>query len=568
MSDDQLEKWIIQRERESDYRSRIIPASTDRLASTDPGDGEVAMETIAAWLGEHDQLPLVELGRIFPGAITLTFSEEAILPEPWVSAAGDPYLAHDQWGITLQDALDLPRSDQYGWQVAGLTGLGTLTDGSRGLVNTCRWEILQIAGTPAWTRNLMLTQVMNQAAEPWSVEHDLWLIGFEETAEKLMSFLAKEHPRHRFHTALSLQELAASDLQGTTATLYVMGADRETELQFQALQTSGIGLVVDSVITDEAMFLTERDGGQAVLGPFRQNLELWPNLSPELIEKMEQAWLVTAELAKQKAAETDFNAFLTQQVHEASGDPQEQADLGLTDEIHPSENVVETEVSSESADQENELDSVVNTQGQVATAEPDDLAEDTLAESEGVLPENTVGENQEISLQILGKPTVKTPKGELTGRHAALLTILKLAQDPVPPQHISELLWPGDETQGQTARTRRSRLLAKVREHLGDLVEMEDGDWTLQQDVLRSDYDLLLTAINDTPITKTDTLLRACQKVTRPLEVAETWAEPYRATVTTELSKALSGLKDRAVEAEEFDIAKAVKSALRQLGEA
>src|SRR5699024_9283648 len=326
MSDDQLENWIIQRDRKEEVRARIIPASAERLASENPGDGEAAMDSIAAWLGTHKQLPLVELGRISPSAITLTFSEDAVLPEPWVSPTGDRYTAHDQWGITLQDAIELPRGDEYGWQIAGLTGLGTLADGSRGLFNTCRWEILQIAGTPEWTRTLMLTQVMNQAAEPWSTDHDIWLIGFGETAEKLMSFLAKEHQLHRFHVADSLTDVQEVDLRDTTATLYVMGADRDTELQFQALQTSGVGLMTDAIVTDEAMFLSERDRGLAVLGPFRQNLEIWPNHSASLIEKMEQAWLATEELAKQKAAETDFNAFLVQQAEEHDEDASEDAD--------------------------------------------------------------------------------------------------------------------------------------------------------------------------------------------------------------------------------------------------
>lgn len=564
MSEDQLEKWIRQRDRESEIRSRIIPASTDRLASENPGDGETAMDTIAAWLGEYAQLPLVELARITPSSVTLTFSEEAILPEPWVSRIGDQYAPHDQWGIALHDALELPRSEQYGWQVSGLTALGTLADGSRGLINTCRWEILQIVGTPQWTRNLILTQVMNQAAEPWSIEHDIWLIGFESTAEKLVSFLAKEHPLHRFHTANSLKDLESGDLQDSTATLYVMDADRETELQFQALQTSGVGLVADTIITDEAMFLTEREGGRAVLGPFRENLEIWPNLSSALIEKMEQAWRATEELAKQKAAETDFNAFLTQQAEEDFESAEEARQVDLVDEILEKE----TEGNLEDDCSEREPSDPLGQQGQVTATEVDDETPVAAFEEQApASPEESPQTSHEPKLQLLGNTKVVTPEGELTDRHAALLAILKISQEPVPPQQISELLWPGDEAQGQTARTRRSRLLSKVRQHLGEIVQIDEEGWVLQQDKLPSDMEVLLNTLTNTPLTEADLLIRACQEMGTPLAGTAPWAEAFRATLTEELTNALHSLKNRAVEAEAYDIAKAAKTALHHLGE-
>lgn len=568
MSEDQLEKWIRQRDRESEIRSRIIPASTDRLASENPGDGETAMDTIAAWLGEHAQLPLVELARITPSSVMLTFSEEAILPEPWVSRIGDQYAPHDQWGIALHDALELPRSEQYGWQISGLTALGTLADGSRGLVNTCRWEILQLVGTPQWTRSLILTQVMNQAAEPWSMQHDIWLIGFEDTAEKLMSFLAKEHPLHRFHTANSLKDLESSDLQDSTATLYVMDADRETELQFQALQTSGVGLVTDTIITDEAMFLTEREGGRAVLGPFKQNLEIWPNLSSALIEKMEQAWRATEELAKQKAAETDFNAFLTQQADEHSENAQEAQQVDLVNEILDEETESNQDANLEDDLSERKPSDLLDRQGQVIATETDEEPPEAAFEEQAqASPEESPQTTHKPRLQILGNTKVVTPEGELTDRHAALLAILKIAQQPVSPQQISELLWPGDEAQGQTARTRRSRLLSKVRQHLGEIVQIEEEGWVLQRNELPSDMEVLLEMLTTTPLTDADLLIQACHEVTTPLAGREHWAQAYRATLTEELTKALNSLKDRAVDEEAYDVAKAAKTALHHLGE-
>lgn len=571
MSGEQLENWIMQREREDEIRSRIVPASADRLTAINPGDGEAAMDSVAAWLGDHPELPIVEIGRISPRAVTLTFSEEVLLPDPWVSALGDNHNAHDQWGIELSNALALARSEQYGWQVSGLTGIGTLIDGSRGLVNTCRWEILQIAGSPEWTQNLILTQVMNQAAEPWSAEHDLWLVGFGESAEKLMNFLANEHPAHRFHVVESIKDLDAEDLQGAAATIYVMGADRDTELQFQALQTTHIGLVADTIITDQAMFLTEREGGQAVLGPFRHNLEIWPNISAGLIEKMEQAWVATEEIAKQKAAETDFDAFLTQ--HEEENKEDQHSETGLLDEILSQGPPGGSSVRSEGHPEESDaMESPEDTKGQVSDVEatggestwnaslkqpdtPDDPAE---------AQENDLG----IVLKVLGESTVTTAKGDLTGRHAALLVILHTAQEPVAPQAISEALWPGDEATGHNARTRRSRLRAKVHQHIGEIIQMQDDGWFIEKGALTSDLESVVSTLCNEPINNSGELIQACRQVATPLEGQGSWVEPYRTNMIEELVKALTSLKDRAVEAEEYDTAKEAKSALVQLGRA
>lgn len=621
MAEDQLEDWIIQGDLKKERRSRIVPSSTDRLASEDPGDSEAAMTAVAAWLDTMPDLPVVEFAVLSPHTISITFAEDAVLPEPWGSPLGDPQQSHNQWGITHHDAVSLPRGESYGWQTAGLTALGTLSDGNRLLVSTCRWETLQIAGTDEWVRNLIITCVMNQAAEPWSAEHDIWLIGFGDTAKKLTNFLADEHPPHRFHIAESLSEISAQDLKDTTATLYVLGAAEQTEPQFQALQVSGAGMITDLIVTDKAMFLSERDGGVAVLGPFRRNLEIWPNLREDLVEKMEQAWELNEEAARQKAAAADFVELLDERSAAEEKTPEQiKADFealmaqsnvtaedftigapgtGKTFSDDRSDAQEESEDSmTEQSESPSDTDHLITEQAdEVSTGEehdedeepaepeepragdqqePDDRdvppVEDQRDEGPGPeAPNDPNASNRSnsdgVTLTLLGAARADTPEGELTGRHAAALIILELISDPLPAQQISETLWPGDETEGHTARTRRSRMLSKLRSHIGDIITITDEGWTIEPGHISTDYDQVLDVLSNEPIDRTETIIEACQRIARPLDGAEDWADYYRAQVTATLTEALTELKTRAIEAEAFDVAKAAKAASTTLGE-
>src|SRR5699024_3394556 len=148
----------------------------------------------------HD-VPVVELAVLSPQNIRLTFSSETSLPEPWIPYHGDRNSPCDQWGITHDEAMAFEWEQKYGYQVAGLTSVGTLANGSRALLNTARWEILQIVGSEAWVQDLLITQVMNHAAEPWSSNHDIWMVGFGDTADRLINFRVKGHTRPHLQTA-------------------------------------------------------------------------------------------------------------------------------------------------------------------------------------------------------------------------------------------------------------------------------------------------------------------------------------------------------------------------------
>ncbi|MGP9587205.1 hypothetical protein ACT3TB_16270 [Micrococcaceae sp. AOP34-BR2-30] len=594
MADDQLEEWLIQGDLQKERRSRIVPASTDRLTSEDPGDGEAAMETVISWLDTDASLPVIEFAVLSPQTITVTFAEETILPEPWVSPLEDPFRPHDKWAIAHHDAVSLSRGQGYGWQASGLTGLGTLSDGNRLLVSTCRWEILQIAGTEKWTRDLMLTQVMSQAAEPWSTEHDIWLIGFGDMAEKLTSFLSGEHPPHRFRTAKALSEVGSEDLKGTTATVYVMGSTEETEMQFRELRVDGVGMITDRIVTDKAMFLTESDRGVGVLGPFSHKLEIWPNLREDLVEKMEQAWHVTEELARQKAAAADFSQLLepaekntpeektAEQIKAdfdalmaqsnvgddgfATGDADDK-DLALTEPSDPHIENESTELQTEEGPlrEEGQPDPSARSEEhpvKVAEADDQDVEGDSGAsDAANASTGGTGDESDAVMLSLLGAPRAETRNGALTGRHAAALIILEMTSEAVPVQQISATLWPGDDTEGHTARTRRSRLLSKIRSHAGDIITIKDEGWSIESTRISTDYRKVIDVLTNESIDHAETIIETCRRIARPLEGGEGWADQYREQVTTRITEALMGLKARAIEAEAFDIAKAAKAA-------
>lgn len=557
MADDRLEDWIIGGELEKELQAQIVPSSTSRLAEGQPADGETSMTTVAAWMSAKPQLPIVELATLSPRAITLTFHENVTLPEPWVSQAGDPEEPHDQWGITHQDAQHLPQGDSYGWQMSSLTGLGTLIDGSRALVNTVLWEVLQIAGEPAWTRDLMITQVMSQAAEPWSDNHDIWLVGFDETADKLMNFLINEHPRHRFKTADSIADIHPQDLHKSAATIYVLGAGEGTLDEFAALNSSDVGLVVDTIITDEAMFITERDDGSAVLGPFSTNLELWPNLQRALIEKMEYAWQATEEIARQRAAELDFDELLNS------------ADVHPDEPPHDESRQPSSEADSEESVQWDRQKDSTETQSSPTIPEPNEEVEHSATSVHAESPITEPSEKQhelEVNLQLFGTVSAETREKSVTGRHAETLAILYLEQGPISPQKISELLWPGDDPQGHTARTRRSRLKAKIEEHFGPIISTSDDGWSVETDRVATDFDTVLKQLKDADPEDTEAINNVCQNISIPLETAESWSQEYRDVLKAELIEALTALKNKAVEAENYDAAKTVKSTTTRIG--
>ncbi|MGP5022724.1 hypothetical protein ACTXIU_14180 [Glutamicibacter arilaitensis] len=658
-SDDQLDAWLVSGIQKKERRANAVQPSSDRLVSNDPGNGEAALTAIASWLGTRPKLPIVEFANLSRRTVTLTFAEPAVLPDPWVAPNDGTREANSTWGITLEHAQSLPQAEAYGWQFSGLTGIGTLADQSRALLNTTRWEILGLAGTPQWTHTLMLTQVMNQAAEPWSNDHDIWLVGYGETGDKLMNFLSAYHPVHRLHSVEDIGDIAPKDLRSGCATIYVMDADSHTLNEFISLDMSGIGLITDRIVSDKAMFLTERENKAAAIGPFNINLEIFPNYMPDLIDAMDKAWEANAKLAADQVAQADFDKFLSDQdpnshapntAHASTEDPNEEAlpvvemdnaseefelaqDLAAAEKLlaeewsdGESENVMKSidvdepeddssDEIEESASKSESLDVVAileprvsDTRIEFADQEPSDsIALDSAADSSAVeveacdgrpesllvqeagddatiSPASSAEESEEENiaaesdfveasepqpaLSLFGKVSFNSGGKVLTGRNAEVLALLKLTSDPLTPQAVSELLWPGDDSSGNSARVRRTRLLAKVREVAGDKAIDSSGEhWILNDEVISSDLELLASYLEGDINSGEVRILPLLEDVGSPLVGAANWAAPYRSQIIAKATEILSEAVTKSLDQDAFAVAKAAQLARKKLEE-
>lgn len=569
--DHRIDEWIIRDGAKKQRQERVVPASADQLTSHDPSRGEAAMESVAAWMSSESSLPPVELATVSPRTVTLTFGEPTTLPDPWVSE-GDGG-ADETWGVTHDHALTLPRGAGHARQMVALTGLGNVVDGSRVFASTARWGLLNIAGTEEWTEALMLGQVMNQAAEPWSSESDIWMVGYQEDAEKLVSFLSAHHPLHRLRAVESVTEIDPADIAQSAATVYVRNARPEDYAELLALaEAPHVGVIVDRIVSEQHMFLSEGDDGVAVMGPFRTDLELYPNILNEAVSAMNSAWDAQQAYADQAAAAMDFSKLLEpvqsdadDSAPEATADATAQpTDQSITDDPSDPQVTSTAEVESLAGDDEQ--------QEREASAEDAQPVQEsgTSRTAATVEPEETVDEQPDVphalhtpQLLLLGDFRARTPVGDLVGRHALALAILHSSDAPLPPQEISDRLWPGDEAVGHTARTRRSRLLSTLRDHFGDHITVGESGWSFTGDV-DSDLAEVLDALTKNPETAEAEIITACEHIEIPLAGNAQWPQE-RDTMTGQLLAALEELKARAVDAEAFDVAKAVKSARTKL---
>lgn len=572
--DHQIDEWIIRDGAKKQRQERVVPASADQLTSRDPSRGEAAMEAVAAWMSGEPSLPPVELATVSPRTVTLTFGEPATLPEPWVSEEGGA--PDETWGVTHDHALTLPRGSGHGRQMTTLTGLGNVVDGSRVFASTSRWGLLNIAGTEEWTDALMLGQVMNQAAEPWSSASDIWMVGYQENAEKLVSFLSAHHPLHRLRAVDSVTEIEPADIEQSFATVYVRNARPEDYAELLALaEAPHVGVIVDRIVSEQHMFLSEGDDGIAVMGPFRTDLELYPNILNEAVSAMNSAWDAQQAYADQAAAAMDFSKLLEPVESAADGSAPEAAKADTTPpndepvaEDLPAPQVTPTAEVEDlaSGNEQQERETVTE---DAPDAEEPEASETTamaaLEETDGAQPDEPPAAPalHTPQLLLLGDFRVRTPVGELVGRQALALAILHFSDTPLPPQEISERLWPGDETVGHTARTRRSRLLSTLRDHVGDNITAGESGWSFTG-TIDSDLTEVLDALGKDPETAEAEIITACGHIEIPLAGDEQWPRE-RDTMTGQLLAALEELKARAIDAEAFDVAKAVKSARTKL---
>ena len=559
--EEKIDQWIFQEGVKKDRRNKIIPSSTDSITHTPVGTALEAMEKVAFYFGDRPELPIVELGLIKEQEITLTFGTDVQLETPFWQIEDEH---KDRWAITHSEALALSTGNIYGEQTAALTAIGNSLAGAKVLLNTNRWQILGSAGLDRFSTSLMVGQVMEQATEPWAKEHHIWLVGYRDLGPKLVNFLTNYHDESRFHLVESVEQITADDLAGTSATLYVMGSNEASLNAYERLRGQNVGMLTDTVLTELAMFISEDDdGGATILNAAPGGMKIWPNLVGEgdpLYAAMELTWekhLEEAQTAEQAAESLSIEDFLA----EAPAAPEAAAQT-------PSVAELEALMSFESVTPDHE---------QPATAlesepaeEPDPAQETTETAAEPIPaeePEPTPGEtpdqarNFAAPLCILGQPQLNANDGSaVTGKPAEAVAYLHLNGGSSDALELSEKLWPEAENEGNTARTRRSRTAKKIKDALPDSFRNDTG-WEI--DPLDTDLDRTITAL--TQAGNQQATLTACQSIQTPLQGCAEWADEHRDRIIQQLRQVLDDLTGRALENDQFEIAKAARQASKKL---
>lgn len=613
--DEETANWIAKRRKSDARRATNVPSSADRLAHQSAGPVAETMERITAYFGTDSSLPVVELADINNERVMLTFGESGMtLPSPFVSEGDDQMPA---WSITHEDATDLPSASGHAWQMESLAPIGTTEDKSLLLVNVAVVGIMGIAGTSDYVRGMMIGQVIEQATLPWTREHHIWLVGFGEVSQKLIAFLARYHDERSFHAVDSLTEISREDLAEGTATLYLLGADSDTQIQFAAIRNDRVGLVADKSISDD-FFLSEDDDDTAILYP--ADLAVFPSIITEnhdIYRAMELSWDRNEREAAEAAADIDPSDFLTQleapqteaqmETEGETDDP----DFTITDEDlqaflsgaaaehgenaasrvreHPGADEADTDTGPDAqvgethegrettenlADLGRTMDTAeqpaVEPQPVVVTASKTDAPiTDTATDDEQhtEIPETDPEEGEvAYDLQLMGELRTSSRSNDLQGQTAEAVAFVVLSSrasggGPVDAAAISAAMWPDDATEGNTSRVRRARLAKKVNTGAVELVSTANG-WTVAD--LSTDVDAAMAVLSDRDADASAKTL-ACQRINAPLEDAGPWAQEHRKNLTGQLSTGLGAVIDAALETEDFVLAKAAAAAKKRL---
>lgn len=568
--EEQIDQWILQDGINRQRRERIIPSSTDQITHSPLGTGLEAMEKVAEFFGDHPELPIVELGQIKQEEITLTFGVEADLPEPFQLRFDDDA---SQWAIAHEDALDLTTGEEYGHQMSGLTAVGNSLNadsrqmGSKLLLNTTSWQLLGSVGLAEFSKAIMVGQVMEQATEPWAWNHHIWLVGYGELGRMIVSYLSSYHPEDRFHLKKDLEEISEADLAGRSSTIYVMGSDDSTLDHYQRLRGSDMGMMTDSVITDHCMFISEDEDEAATIvnvGP--SGMKIYPNLigdNSRLFQGMEMVWekqQQEAEEAHEQVQNLSVADFMDEADHQPVDETQADEELSFSDEDLQA--WLTPEQATETAEGDNQTlgpDEQIND-----TPQPDSAQDEKATDPEPVekMPE-VEGNTSSETVFLLGTPVIKAGDAEASGKYAEAIAYLHLHEGSADPLEITEALWPEAEATGASARQRRARTAKKIKEILGEDFD-NDTAWTITRQ--QTDAGQILSDLDTaTPETNPEQIKNAIARIQPPLQGCGTWADPHRKPLAEQLSQALERVRDQALEADHFEIAKAALAAMKNL---
>jgi hypothetical protein len=585
--EEKIDEWIssrnLKREAQRKRRAKIIPSSTDSIKHTPVGDPLDAMANVARWLGNHPELPTVDMGLIKKDVIKLTFNDPQDLGHPFQFQSDQ---GGNHWTITHGDALTLDTGNAYGWQSAALTAIGNAPSGDKMMLNTNRFHLMGLAGLDQFVSAIMVGQVMEQATEPWTTEHHIWLVGYRELGPKLVNFLREYHDEFYFHMVETVEQITADDIRDTTATLYVKNsnaASLEAYKRIRAENPDRIGMFSDRVLTEQAMFISENDDGSAVIcNAAPHEIPFFPNIideNHELYQVMEIYWekhLERAEQARQAVESLTIEDFLSAEPEQTPA-PAEQERAGS---------------SSTGTISAEELDAMFNSGTAVrdtpAPAEPiqapatpaphvapaaaqAQIEEEVEAEAESepipaLAPADTVMTKPvaaDAPLALLGEPTLQAADGTLvTGKPAEAMAYLYFNGPTREGVEVSQALWPEETSEGNNARVRRSRAAKPIKDVFPEeIFHMEENQWVIGH--LATDLDQILAALaaHGNP----EATLRACNAIESPLQGCAVWADEPRAQIVHRLREVLEGVMEQAIDHDQFEIAKAARQAIKKL---
>ncbi|MFI7581127.1 hypothetical protein [Kocuria kalidii] len=538
--DEEIDQWMSQEGIRTHRRRRIIPSSTDQISHAPVGTGLDAMEKVAFYFGDRPELPVVEMGQIKEHEVTLSFGEDVHLDEPFYPVSEE---YRDHWAIAHTDALALATGTVYGQQTAALTAIGNSMAGAKVLMNTNRWEVLGSVGLARFTTAIMVGQVMEQATEPWARNQHLWLVGYRELGPKLVSFLTPYHEESRFHLVESIEQVTPEDLHGTSATIYVMGSGPATIEAYNRIRSGNVGLMTDTVVTEQAMFISEdEDGGATVVNAGPSGLKIWPHLVGEgdsLYAAMDGTWRKRQEEAG-SAAEAAGN--LTVGDFLPAGDADEPAGS--------------TSISVEDLEAMLDRESVIPDHESHLMENRPPVA--PLPAREPATPAPPAQEQApRFTLALLGRPQIYRADGARAGgKPAETVAYLHLHGSAADAITTSRALWPDEESEGPAARTRRTRTAKKIRDTLPETFRTE-GEWRIGR--LDTDVEWIVATL--TGSSDPQHMIDACELVDEPLRACAPWADEHRSRIADELRQILRDVENQALASDQFEIAEAARQA-------
>ncbi|MFI7742945.1 hypothetical protein [Kocuria rhizosphaericola] len=538
--EEKIDQWMSQEGIRTHRRRRIIPSSTDQISHTPVGTGLDAMEKVAFYFGDRPALPVVEMGQIKEHEVTLSFGEDVHLDEPFYPVSEE---YRDHWAIAHTDALALSTGTVYGQQTAALTAIGNSVAGAKVLVNTNRWEVLGSVGLARFTTAIMVGQVMEQATEPWARNQHIWLVGYRELGPKLVGFLTPYHDESRFHLVESIEQITPGELHGTSATIYVMGSGPATIEAYNRLRSQNVGLMTDTVVTEQAMFISEdEDGGATIVNAGPNGLKIWPHLVAEgdgLYSAMDITWQKRRQEAE-SAAEAVEN--LTVRNFLPAGDADKPAGS-------PSISVEELEamLDRDSVIPEHESNLMENGMSGAPIPAP-----------EPAIPAPPAHEQApRFTLALLGRPQIYRADGaRASGKPAETVAYLHLNGSAADAITTSRALWPDEESEGPAARTRRTRTAKKIKDTMPEIFRSE-GEWRIGR--LDTDIDWIVATL--TGSSDPQQILDACELVDEPLRACAPWADEHRSRIADELRQILWDVENQALASDQFEIAEAARQA-------